>query len=268
MAKIELDKYYTSPELAKYCVEKTKDIIGSDNITEYIEPSAGSGVFLDYLDKPYLAYDIEPEDNRIVKQNYLELNLDYKKGRCIVGNPPFGIRNILIVQFYKKSIQLGDYISLILPLSQLNNNQQMYEFNLIYSEDLGEQLYSDKKLRCCLNIYTRPKDELNKKQIYKFKDIEIKENRRTGCEIKNIENYDIGICSFGKGIIGKIPNHQGQYVKEMYFKINNDKLKNKIIELISTTDWEKEVCNGTSGQFNLCQWQVYKYIKEMIPDIQ
>jgi hypothetical protein len=54
----------------------------------------------------------------------------------------------------------------------------------------------------------------------------------------------------------------------MYFKINNDKLKNKIIELISTTDWEKEVCNGTSGQFNLCQWQVYKYIKEMIPDIQ
>src|SRR5574344_207601 len=117
MAKIELDKYYTSPELAKYCVDKTKEIIGDENITEYIEPSAGSGVFLDYLDKPYLAYDIEPEDNRIVKQNYLELNLDYKKGRCIVGNPPFGIRNILIVQFYNKSIQLGDYILLILSLS-------------------------------------------------------------------------------------------------------------------------------------------------------
>ena len=56
MAKIKLDKYYTSPELAKYCVEKTREIIGNDNITEYIEPSAGSGVFLDYLDKPYLAY--------------------------------------------------------------------------------------------------------------------------------------------------------------------------------------------------------------------
>lgn len=53
MAKIQNDKYYTSPELAKYCVEKTKEIIGEDNITEYIEPSAGSGVFLDYLDKPY-----------------------------------------------------------------------------------------------------------------------------------------------------------------------------------------------------------------------
>ena len=30
MAKIQNDKYYTSPELAKYCVEKTKEIIGEN----------------------------------------------------------------------------------------------------------------------------------------------------------------------------------------------------------------------------------------------
>ena len=76
MAKIQNDKYYTSPDLAKYCVEKTKEIIGEDNITEYVEPSAGSGVFLNYLDKPYLAYDIEPEDDRVVKANWLEVNLE------------------------------------------------------------------------------------------------------------------------------------------------------------------------------------------------
>ena len=51
LAKIKNDKYYTPPDIAKYIVEKTKEIIGSENITEYIEPSAGSGVFLDYLDK-------------------------------------------------------------------------------------------------------------------------------------------------------------------------------------------------------------------------
>ena len=75
IAKILNDKYYTSPELAEYCVKKTKEIIGEENITEYIEPSAGSGVFLDYLDKPYFAYDIEPEDDRIVKQDYLSLEI-------------------------------------------------------------------------------------------------------------------------------------------------------------------------------------------------
>ena len=71
MAKIQNDKYYTLPDLAKYIVDKTKEIIGDENIIEYIEPSAGAGVFLDFLDKPYLAYDIEPEDDRIIKQDFL-----------------------------------------------------------------------------------------------------------------------------------------------------------------------------------------------------
>ena len=79
MAKIQNDKYYTSPDLAEYCVKKTREVIGEDNIIEYIEPSAGSGVFLDYLDKPYLAYDIEPEDDRVVKADWLGVDLDYKK---------------------------------------------------------------------------------------------------------------------------------------------------------------------------------------------
>ena len=76
IAKILNDKYYTSPELAEYCVKKTKEIIGEENITEYIEPSAGSGVFLDYLDKPYFAYDIEPEDVGIESQTLKGLIID------------------------------------------------------------------------------------------------------------------------------------------------------------------------------------------------
>src|SRR5574344_173704 len=135
MGKIPNDKYYTSPELAEYCVRKTEEIIGEENITEYLEPRAGSGVFLDFLDKPYLAYDIEPEDNknRIIKADYLSLDMEYKKGRCIIGNPPFGERNMLAVKFYKKAIVECDYISFILPVSQYNNNQKMFEFDLIYS---------------------------------------------------------------------------------------------------------------------------------------
>jgi hypothetical protein len=68
------------------------------------------------------------------------LDLDYKKGRCIIGNPPYGVKNNLSMQFFKKSIKLGDYIVFILSISQLNNNYQMYDFDLIYSEDLGEKL--------------------------------------------------------------------------------------------------------------------------------
>lgn len=249
-------------------MDKTKEIIGEENITEYIEPSAGAGVFLDYLDKPYLAYDIKPDDSRVTKQDYLKLDLDYKKGRCVIGNPPFGNRNTLSVNFFKKSIQLSDYISFILPLSQLNNNYQLYEFDLIYSEDLGEWEYSGIKLNCCLNIFKRPQGKLNKKPDYKLEDVSIKEVRRGSNTKVNVDSYDIGVCSYGRGIIGRIPEHQGQYVKEMYFKIHNEKYKNKIIDLIKNTNWEENICKGSSGQFNLTQWQVYKYLKEQIPELE
>lgn len=37
MAKIENDKYYTPVDLAKYCIDKTFEIIGEENITDIKE---------------------------------------------------------------------------------------------------------------------------------------------------------------------------------------------------------------------------------------
>ena len=268
MSKIELDKYYTPDDLAKYCVEKTKEIIGEENITEYLEPSAGSGVFLKYLDKPYLAYDIEPEGENIVQDDYLTLDLEYKKGRCIIGNPPFGRGNALSVQFYKKAIKECDYISFILPISQLNNNIQMYEFDLIYSEDLELKEYSGVKLHCCLNIYKRPlSNKLNKKPNYKLKDVEIKDYRRGRHKtIPSDYNYDIAICGWGYNIGNKV-EYTGQYAKELYIKIKNAKYRQEVIDLINNTDWKKYL-GSINGRNPLNQWQVYKYIKEQIPEIE
>lgn len=270
MAKIQNDKYYTSPELAKYCVEKTKEIIGKDNITEYLEPSAGNGVFLNCLDKPYLAYDIEPESNNVIKQNWLSIDLEYKQGRCVIGNPPFGNRNVLSVQFYKKSIQLCDYIAFILPISQLNNNQQMYEFDLIYSEDLGKREYSDRDLHCCFNIYKRPANkELNKKPCYKLKDISIYEIRQGMNKTSySYKDFDYSLCNLGRGQVGKRTKFIGQYAHELYIKINNPIFSKRVMEVLLNTNWERDICNGISGQIGLYQWQIYKYLKEQIPELK
>ncbi|MCM1045256.1 MAG: hypothetical protein NC417_07075 [Candidatus Gastranaerophilales bacterium] len=269
MAKIQDDKYYTPPDLAKYCVDKTRQIIGADNITEYIEPSAGSGVFIDYLDKPYWAYDIVPEDNRIIEADWLGITLDYKIGRCIIGNPPYGANNSLAIKFYKHAVPMCDYISFILSYSQLDNNIQMYEFDLIYSEDLGLQHYTDRNLHCCFNIYRRPENgSLNKKYNFKItKDIHIVEYRRNVKRDINYNTFDIGICGYGKGIIGNIPKYLGEYVKEFYFEITNEIYKEQIIDLIKHTDWEKEVCKGISGQVSLPQWKIHKYLKQKIPEL-
>ena len=273
IAKILNDKYYTSPELAEYCVKKTEEIIGKENITEYLEPSAGNGVFLNYLPKDTLAYDIEPEDykNRIVKADYLSLDLEYKKGRCIIGNPPFGVKNNLTVTFYKKSVQIADYISFILPISQYNNHIKLYEYDLLYTENLGAMQYSDRIVHCCLNIYKKPECGFNERPNYHLQDVEIKESiinqnpKRQKIINKEDFNYDIRICGWGAAM-GKQVEYPNQYVKEFCIKINNIKLQTKIIKLILNTKWsEKYPMTATP---NLLQWQIYKYIKEQIPEIE
>ena len=228
-------------------------------------------MFLNYLDKPYLAYDIKPDDKRITKQDYLTLDLSYKKGRCAIGNPPFGTKNNLTVQFYKKLINECDYISLILPISQYKNDIKLYEFNLVHSEDLGEQQYSDRKIHCCLNIYKKPKNTLNKKPIYKLQDIEIIERIKNSNPKRNKpfdvlnEDYDIRMIGWGAGTGRFLNRTDKQYAKEFIIKIHNDVYKNKIINLLKHTNWVKEYAMTATP--NLSQWQIYKYIKEQIPEI-
>lgn len=263
MAKIKNDKYYTSAELAKYCVEKTKEIIGKENITEYIEPSAGNGVFLNYLDESYLAFDIEPDDDRIIKQDWLTTDLEYKKGRCVIGNPPFGERNVLSVKFYKKAIQLCDYIAFILPISQYNNTQQLFEFDLIYSEDLGTKKYSNIDIRCCFNVYKKPKDGFNRfPPKYTLQDVKVLELRRGRKGIPPKE-YDFAMCTWGN--CGKQIKYQGQYAQEHYIIVKNKKYKNAVLKVCNETDWRNLYPSVSSPK--LQTWKIYKHIKEQIPEI-
>lgn len=145
--------------------------------------------------------------------------MDYKEGRCIIGNPPYGCVMNLATAFYKKSIQLGDFISFILPISQLDNNFKLYEFDLIYSENLGRQLYSGKEVHCCLNIYKRKK--------YNLEDVEIQERRRSNCKRQELVrktdfDYDIAICAWGGNCDREI-EYEGQYSQEFYIKVTKKK---------------------------------------------
>jgi len=260
--KIYLDKYYTSEELADYCINKTYEIIGTENITEVIEPSAGNGSFSNQI-KDCIAYDIEPEGKNIIKQDFLSLQCDYKKGRLIIGNPPYGSRNTLSVKFYKKSIQICDYISFILPISQFNNNMQMYEFDLVYSEDLGINQYSGRPVHCCLNIYERNNVGLNKKPRYKLNDVEVLEYRRNGNYVIP-DNYDFAMCSWGSSI-GKEIDEEGQYAQESYILIKNDAKKDEIINVMKNTDWKN--LYPFVGTPKIQTWKIVKYLSESVKDI-
>lgn len=267
--KLDLDQYYTSYEDMEYCVNKAWDVIKDlgYEVSEFLEPSAGEGVFSNYLATSGLdviAIDIEPKSEDIIKADFLTYDLEYKEGRFIIGNPPFGVRLNLAQKFYKRAIELGDYIAFILPISQLNNTQSLYEFDLVHSEDLGKLVFSNKKkVHCCLNVYVRPKNGLNKKIQNKLKDITIiREDKK---DYEKIE-YDIRMCYWGDGTAGKILTEEEHYSGEYKIIIHNKELRDEIINLFNTIDWSKEL-NSTAMR-RIKQYHIIQVLKKYIPNIK
>ena len=222
----ELDKYYTPKETALKCIELTYNTF--NNITEVIEPSAGNGSF--NLNIPNcIAYDIEPEHDSIVKQDFLNLDIPYKEGRLIIGNPPFGFRNNLSRSFYNHSCKIADYIGFILPISQMNNSDSLYLFNLVDSINLGELYYSGIKIHCCFNLYKRPDNGLlNKKPKIINNDFQIYRDDQDG--YMDLD-YDFAIYRRGSAV-GKIRTenlHTQTYKILVKDKTKVDYIKDKIM---------------------------------------
>lgn len=110
--KSELDKFYTIPQLAKALIDSL-EISKYDKI---IEPSAGNGSFSNLIPN-CIAYDIAPDSNNIIEQDFLKLQIQYQENTLIIGNPPFGVGCNLAIQFFNKSATLSDTIAFILPLT-------------------------------------------------------------------------------------------------------------------------------------------------------
>ena len=262
MAKIINDKYYTPDWLVKYTVEKAKEIIGEDNISEFLEPSAGDGRFLNYLPKDTLAYDLEPEDDRIIEQDYLRLNSKYKRGRCIIGNPPYGETGKLYQKFCNKSFELGDYVVFILPISQLNNNYYIYKFDLIYSEDLGKVNFEGRAVHTCLNIYRKPENWIDNKRDDIYSDNAIMTmrtlmtNRETIYHLEKFGNYDLCVISWGSNM-GSLCS-PFEKARTIVIRIDDTNNYDFIVNIISNANWSKIVNN--KGNNSLSMWHIYKHV--------
>lgn len=242
--KIDYDKYYTPKHIVDFAIDEVKSL--KLPISSIIEPSAGNGAFIEAINSSFPTtetsyYDLHPEHSLIREQDFLTLDIPYQEGRLIVGNPPFGSRNTLSVKFYKKAVTLGDYIAFILPISQLNNTKQMYEFDLIKSYDLGVQEYSGVKLHCCFNIYKRPVVGLNCKPkapiIEGLEVIEYRRDKEDSYRKKIKDGYFHAIGSWGNGSVGVKPKHIGYYALELYFYSSDRRIKDVVLSI----DWLDEV---------------------------
>lgn len=209
------------------------------------------------------AYDVKPEHESIIEQDFLELDINYLWGRLVIGNPPYGSRMNMAQKFFKKSVEIGDYIAFILPISQLNNKNSLYEFDLIYSEDLGLHTYTDRELHCCFNVYKRPDNgELNSKPKTRLKDVTIiRQDSKRYNEIKE----DIRMCYWGDGTAGKILSEGENYAGEYKIVINNKERYSEIKDFILSFDWNGHV-KGIAMK-RLKQYQIIDILQKNIKGI-
>lgn len=165
-----IDKFYTKPEVAKYCIQEFQKYITVEEDDFVIEPSAGNGSFLENLysiniSKNIYGFDIEPEHEKITKQDFL--TFDYTKFPknnkiYILGNPPFGRQSSLAKKFIKFSCNFVDAIGFILPKSFKKQSLQStfpLHFHLMSSIELPENsfLLNDKEydVPCIFQIWLK-----------------------------------------------------------------------------------------------------------------
>lgn len=252
--KIENDKYFTPPELAKELIQLTYDTIGND-WERIIEPCAGDGSFLQFLPKNTIAYDIDPMLPNIIKADYRDIKLPYIEKSLVIGNPPFGRANRFSRQFVLASLNHSPYIAFIQPISQLNNNYNMTNTEIILSKELGKVEYSGRKVNTCFNIYHYCKN--GHKQNYSIPGIKIEVINRARPNSKILkENWDYRIAGWGTI---KLLNDNEIFTKEIGIKAETPELK-KWLDNVIQYDYNILIKNKNASMPDLPKWQVAKYL--------
>lgn len=140
------DQYYTKESVAKHCIQLIQSTIPSAEIYQWIEPSAGNGVFLHALPakQDKLGIDIDPKGPGILKGDFLEWSPTSQKKRLFFGNPPFGSQSSTAKAFLKHAANYGDVLAFILPRSFVKPSMSKavpLHFHCLLEKELPKQSF-------------------------------------------------------------------------------------------------------------------------------
>ena len=165
-AKIDrkkLDKFYTKMETSRYLIGLSSEVLELDlKSCPTLEPSAGMGAFSSQLDN-CIAYDLVPESDGIIQQDFLvDFPIPNVENRISIGNPPFGKKGKLALEFLNKCGKLSKAVCFILPSTFRRwsvQNRIDKGLRLIYDEDLPLDSFEFNgkpySLNCIFQIWTR-----------------------------------------------------------------------------------------------------------------
>ena len=256
-----IDKYYTKDVVVELCTDLVKKHIQINANDLIIEPSAGNGSFISAiksLTNNFIFYDLEPENEEIVKQDYLLFNHAVFKSKFenihIIGNPPFGRQSSLAIKFIKKSCEFCNSISFILPKSFKKDSLKKtfpLNFHLIFETDLPDKSFLvdgvEYNVPCIFQMWEKrmhDRDSIEKLEPLNFK------------FVKKDEMPDISFIRVG-GKAGSIDKKtEDKALQSHYFiKFTNNKPLTENIHNLSKINY---IFNNTVGPKSISKQELIK----------
>jgi len=256
-----IDKYYTKDIVVELCLNLVKKHIQLNADDLILEPSAGNGSFITgikSLTNNFKFYDLEPDNDEIIKQDYLLFNyVNIKKTYSkihIIGNPPFGRQSSLAIKFIKKSCEFCDSISFILPKSFKKDSLKKkfpLNYHLIFEIDLPDKSFLvdgvEHNVPCIFQIW-------EKKNVNRFVSEKLEPNNFIFVE--KTENPDISFRRVGvnAGTIDKKIDEKS--IQSHYFiKFTNEKSVTDNIQNLSIITYD---FNNTVGPKSISKQELIK----------
>ncbi|MGM9550945.1 MAG: SAM-dependent methyltransferase [Clostridia bacterium] len=184
---LNLDQYYTQKHIAEKCLNVLKDVVATTSRFDnsiFLEPSAGTGSFIDATNKIFknrkiVAFDIDPKHPDVKKRDFLKVDIRDYSNVITIGNPPFGNRSSLAIDFFNRAALCSSIIAFIVPVQFRKWSVQSKiddRFMLIYDEILPPNsfVFNGKEFsaRCCFQIWS-------KYSLSGYSDMRLREKPRT-----------------------------------------------------------------------------------------
>lgn len=286
------DQYFTQKHISSYLYKKAINIISKyENINKYtwIEPSVGKGSFFDILpaDKR-IGIDIETIREDIVIQDYLKYKLP-QKPLIVIGNPPFGHRGVLALEFLNHSIS-ADFVCFILPMffQSLGKGSIRYRvkgLNLLHEEVLPNNSFytidgKEKDVKSCFQIWSKnyktEKDEFswyeykkNKQEPYadliKVVTVSLAKNRECGKQWifdKKADYYISSTYYKSNKVVKTFEEVKYKSGIAIIIKTQNTEERKALQNIFESTNWNNYSSLATNGCRHIGKSHIFKLLSD------
>ncbi len=287
-----LDQYFTKPSVAKKLFDKAKKIIAKhEKVDDFIwlEPSAGDGVFYNlFPENKRIGVDLHPMNDEIIQADYLKYDLPKDKKIIVMGNPPFGHRGVMALDFINHS-QNADFVCFILPMFFESKGKgsvkyRVKGFNLLHNERLEKNSFynpnTDKNIdvHCIFQIWSKNyksyNDDfswyLNKgkepfSEYLKVFTVSLAKNRECGKHWIFNEKADFYISSTFYNqteIVDEFEKVKYKSGIAVVFTTQNKEKRQLLLKIFKNTDWSKYGSLATNSCYHLGKSHIFEVVHD------